>query len=53
MVDRLIKVEYFIPVKSTYSTNDVVEIFIIDVVRLHGVPKKIVSYRDTKFTYLF
>lgn len=36
VVDRLTKVLQFIPMKSTYSANDVVEVFIRDVVRLHG-----------------
>ena len=53
VVDLLIKVVHFIPVKSTYSTIDVAEVFIIDVVRFHGVIKNIVSKRDTKFTYRF
>ena len=45
VVDRLTKVAHFILVKSTYSTNDVAQVFIKDVVRLHGVPKKIVADR--------
>ncbi len=53
MVDRLTKVEHFISVKSTYTTNDVAEVFIRDVVRLHGVPHKILSDRDAKFTSKF
>jgi len=50
VVDRLTKVAHFILVKSKFSASDVTHIFIRDVVRLHGVPKKIVSYRDSKFT---
>lgn len=42
VVDRLKKVAHFIPMNSTFSTSDVAEVFIIDVVRLHGVLKKIV-----------
>eukprot|EP00253_Pinus_taeda_P032560 PITA_32560 len=53
VVDNLTKVAHFIPVKSTYLANDVVEVFIRDVVRLHGVLKKIVSDRDGKFTSRF
>lgn len=53
IVDRLTKVTHFIPVKSTFSASDVAKVFIRDVVRLHGVPKKIVSDRDAKFNSKF
>lgn len=53
VVDRLKKVVHFIPVKSTYSANDAAGVFIKDVVRSHGVPKKIVLDRDAKFTSRF
>jgi len=41
IVDRLTNVVRFIPVKTTYSASDVAQVFIIDLVRLHGVTKKI------------
>lgn len=53
VVDMLKKVVHLIPVKITYLTSDVAQFFIRDVVRLHGVPKKIVSERDVKFTSKF
>jgi transposase InsO family protein len=53
VVDRLTKVAHFIPVKSTYSASEVAQVFIREIVRLHGVPKKIVSDRDAKFTSKF
>ena len=53
VVDRLTKVVHFIPVKSTYSTSDVAQVFVRDVVKLHGVPRKIVSDRDAKFNSKF
>ena len=53
VVDRFTKVAHFIPVKSTCSSSDVAHVFIRDVVRLHGVLKKIVSDRDEKFTSKF
>jgi len=53
IVDRLTKVAHFIPVNSTFSTSDVAHVFFKDMVRLHGVPKKIVSDRDVKFTSKF
>ena len=49
VVDRLTKVAHFIPLKTTYSTSDVAQVFIRYVVILHGVPKNIVSDKDAKF----
>ena len=53
VVDRLTKVSHFILVKSTFSASHVTQVFIIDVVILHGVLKKIVSDRDANFTSRF
>ena len=53
VVHRLTKVAHFIPVKTTFLASDVARVFIKDVVKLHGVPKKIVSDRDVKFTSMF
>jgi len=52
-MDRLTKVAHFILVKYTYSTNDVTQVFITDVVRFYGVPNNIVSNWDAKFTSRF
>ena len=53
VVDRLTKVVHFILVKTMYSASDVAQVFIRDVVILHGVPKNIVSDKDSKFTSKF
>jgi len=53
VVDRLSKVYHFIVVKYTNSASEVAQIFIKEIVRLHGVPKKIISNRDAKFTSRF
>ena len=50
LVDKLSKATHFIPVKSTYKAFNIADIFMKEIFRLHGVPKVIVSYRDTKFT---
>jgi transposase InsO family protein len=52
-VDRLTKVAHFIPVKTTYSGPRVIELYMSRIVCLHGVPKKIVSYRGSQFTSKF
>jgi hypothetical protein len=53
IVDRLTKVAHFIPVKTTYSRPQLVELYISRIVCLHGVLKKIVSDRGTQFTLKF
>jgi len=53
VVDRLSKVNHFVPVKYMNSSAEVAQIFIKEIVRLHGVPKKIISNKDAKFTSRF
>jgi transposase InsO family protein len=50
IVDHLIKVAHFLPVKTTYSSARLAKLYIERIVSLHGVPKKIVSNRGTQFT---
>jgi hypothetical protein len=53
IVDRLTKVAHFIPVMTTYSGPQLAELYMLRIVYLHGVPKKIVSDRRTQFTSKF
>ena len=53
VVDKLSKVAHFIPVKSTYKEVHIIDIFLEDIFRLHGIPKEIISDWDTKFTENF
>jgi transposase InsO family protein len=53
IVDRLIKVAHFIPVKTTYSGAKLAKLYMSRIVCLHGVPKKIVSDRGSQFTSKF
>jgi hypothetical protein len=53
VVDKLSKYAHFIPVKLTCKAIDVTNIFMKEIFRLHGMPKEIVSDRDTKFTSNF
>jgi transposase InsO family protein len=53
IVDRLTKTTHFIPVHTTYSAERYVEIYIDIIVRLHGVPKTILSDRGTQFVARF
>ena len=53
IVDRLTKTAHFIPVKSDRNAPKLAKIFMQEIVRLHGVPKSIVSDRDTIFSSKF
>jgi len=53
VVDRLTKVAHLIPVKKTYTAFDVAKVFLREIFRLHGLPRRIVSDRDAKFTSRF
>ena len=53
VVDKLSKFAHFIPVKSTYKFVNVVEIFLKEIFRLHGVQKMVIYDQDVKFTSKF
>ena len=53
VVDRLTKTARFIPMKSTYSVSTLAELYVNQIVRLHGIPKLIISGRDACFTSNF
>jgi hypothetical protein len=53
VVDKLSKSAHFIPVKSTCKAIDIANVFLKEIFKLHGMPKEIVSDRDTKFTSNF
>jgi hypothetical protein len=46
VVEKLMKAGHFIPLKTTHKAVDVVDIFMKEVARLHGIPKTIVSDKD-------
>jgi hypothetical protein len=50
VVDTLTKSAHSIPVCTTYQALDIARVFISDIVRLHGVPKRIISDRGLMFT---
>ncbi|XP_073151841.1 uncharacterized protein [Henckelia pumila] len=53
IVDRLTKSAHFLPVRTTYSLTQYAELYIKEIVRLHGIPVSIVSDRDPRFTSAF
>ncbi|KAA0047658.1 pol protein [Cucumis melo var. makuwa] len=50
---RLTKSAHFIPGKSTYTASKWGQLYVTEIVRLHGVPVSIVSDRDARFTSKF
>jgi hypothetical protein len=53
IVDTLTKSVHFIPVCMMYQAPDIARVFINDIVRLHGMPKRIISDRGSVFTGRF
>ncbi|TYK29012.1 reverse transcriptase [Cucumis melo var. makuwa] len=52
-VDRLTKSAHFVPGKSTYTASKWGQLYMTEIVRLHGVPVSIISDRDARFTSKF
>jgi hypothetical protein len=47
VVDRLTKLAHFFAIATDYSASQVAELFFREMFRLHGLPKTIVSDRDS------
>jgi hypothetical protein len=52
-VDRLTKTSHFLPVHTTHKTKKYAEIYVDQIVRLHGIPKTIVPDRGALFVARF
>ena len=53
IVDRLTKSAHFLPIKKGDGVDEIVKVYVNEIVRLHGVPASIVSDRDPRFTSYF
>jgi len=53
IVDRLTKYAHFLPINIRYSLEKWAELYIREIVRLHGIPTSIVFDRDPRFTSKF
>ncbi|KAL0440135.1 UNVERIFIED_CONTAM: Transposon Tf2-11 polyprotein [Sesamum latifolium] len=53
IVDRLTKSAHFLPIRQGDSLDKLAELYVAEIVRLHGVPVSIVSDKDPRFTSRF
>jgi transposase InsO family protein len=52
-VDRLTKTAHFLLVHTTYTARKYAEIYLDQIVRLHGIPKTIICERGAQFVARF
>ena len=50
VVDRLTKMSHFIPCRKDMHAGQLGQLFLKEIIRLHGIPADIISDRDTLFT---
>jgi hypothetical protein len=53
VVDKLTKIDHFIPMKMADTIANIAKIYIKEISRLHGIPKEIVSEQRYKLYFKF
>jgi transposase InsO family protein len=53
IIDRLTKTAHFLPVHTTCSAKKYAKVYHDQIVRLHGIPKTIISHRGAQFIARF
>ena len=53
IVDRYTKSTHFLPVRTTDTVDQYADLYVREIVRVHGAPRSIVSDRDPTFTSKF
>jgi hypothetical protein len=49
VVDCLSKIMHFVSCSKTLDATNIINLYFNEIVRLHGIPKTITSYRNSKF----
>ncbi|KAI3795696.1 hypothetical protein L1987_38353 [Smallanthus sonchifolius] len=53
IIERLTKSAHFLPMKETFNMDKLAQLYVNEIVTLHGVSLSIVSDRDSRFTSRF
>jgi len=53
IVDRLTKSAHFLPIRIDYPMDKLAQVYLQEIIRIHGVPEAIVSDRDPRFQSRF
>ena len=53
IVDRLIKSTHLLPTNMRYTLKKLAQLYMDEIVRLHGIPTSIISNRDPRFVSRF
>ena len=53
IVDRYTKSAHFLPVRTTFIVDQCADLYVREIVRLHGTLRSIVSDQDPTFTSMF
>jgi hypothetical protein len=52
-LNKFTKASHFIPINLTHNEANILDIYLKEVAKLHGIQKTIVSDNDSKFTVIF
>ena len=52
VVDHLLKYKYFVPCAATISTERLFQLFLHTIMARHGMPHRIITNYDSRFTSL-
>ena len=53
IVDRLTKSTHFVPIHDSWTVDRLAQLYVKEIVRKHGVPRDIISDRDSRFQARF
>ena len=49
IVDQLIKSAHFLPTRDTWGVEKLPQLYVEEIIPLHGISSDIVAYRDQRF----